>query len=347
MIIGHQKQIIQLTDWFNKGQLPTTMIFQGPQNIGKTTVAKYYTKSILEKNINDVYSCTNKQLENWHNEDLMYIDNTDMEASFINLSSFGANIDSKESYAKEISIAKIRKVISFAHLTSINDNWRVVILNSIDNLNYNAANCLLKLLEEPPKKLLIIMISHCASKVLPTIKSRSVVVNFEPLSNLEINNWFNNNYPGINATKRENLLRLSQGALGKLQYFLQNDIEIEYLKFCKSINDTLINSKILLSDLATKTLHIYSKACADEDIDMLWKLIFLFIQRLLSFIHLQASDFTEEEKLLFSKIIIDNNTITKLQEIENLYQNSNHLSLNPKQSLMLAIYTITNISIKK
>ena len=60
--------------------------------------------------------------------------------------------------------------------------WRVLIIDSADDLNLNAANALLKILEEPSLRTIILLVSHLPSRLLPTIRSRCYCLNFKPLS---------------------------------------------------------------------------------------------------------------------------------------------------------------------
>ncbi|MCP4328865.1 MAG: DNA polymerase III subunit delta' [Alphaproteobacteria bacterium] len=84
--------------------------------------------------------------------------------------------------AKEIPIEAIRKVTAFLRLTPAAGGWRAVIIDSADELNRNAANALLKLLEEPPGNVLIVLISHAPRSLLPTIRSRCRQLALSPLS---------------------------------------------------------------------------------------------------------------------------------------------------------------------
>ncbi|MCP5088968.1 MAG: DNA polymerase III subunit delta' [Rhodobacteraceae bacterium] len=71
-----------------------------------------------------------------------------------------------------ISVEEVRKLKSFFNLSAADGGWRVAIIDAADQLTRSAANALLKILEEPPEKVVIILISHQPSKLLPTIRSR-------------------------------------------------------------------------------------------------------------------------------------------------------------------------------
>src|SRR5207248_9609615 len=71
-----------------------------------------------------------------------------------------------------ITVDETRETISFFGSTAAIEGWRVCIVDTVDELNPNAANALLKILEEPPQQSLFLLVTHAPSRVLPTILSR-------------------------------------------------------------------------------------------------------------------------------------------------------------------------------
>src|SRR5882757_4005450 len=70
-----------------------------------------------------------------------------------------------------ITVDETRETISFFGSTAAVEGWRVCIVDTVDELNPNAANALLKILEEPPRQSLFLLVSHAPARVLPTIQS--------------------------------------------------------------------------------------------------------------------------------------------------------------------------------
>ncbi len=85
-------------------------------------------------------------------------------------------------FAASIPVDEVRRLRSFLGLTSGEGAWRVVVVDSADELNPNAANALLKSLEEPPARALFLLISSEPSRLLPTIRSRCRRLDLGPLS---------------------------------------------------------------------------------------------------------------------------------------------------------------------
>lgn len=81
-----------------------------------------------------------------------------------------------------IKVDDVRTINEFLAKKSSNDGWRVVIVDSIDDLNNAGANAILKILEEPPAKTVIMLISHNPNRLLPTIRSRCAKMNLKPLA---------------------------------------------------------------------------------------------------------------------------------------------------------------------
>ena len=72
----------------------------------------------------------------------------------------------------EIVVDDVRRVTEFLHLTPAEGGWRVVVVDGAEDLNRNAANALLKVLEEPPPRAVLLLVCSAAGRLLPTIRSR-------------------------------------------------------------------------------------------------------------------------------------------------------------------------------
>ncbi len=122
-----------------------------------------------------------------------------------------------------IPVDEVRRLKSFLGLTAADDAWRVVIVDSADDLSPNAANALLKSLEEPPRRAVFVLISSEPSSLLPTIRSRCRRLNMRPLDR--------NDHPqavqsaldvsGASAPAEKQWLQLEQYADGSVRLALQ------------------------------------------------------------------------------------------------------------------------------
>jgi DNA polymerase-3 subunit delta' len=85
-----------------------------------------------------------------------------------------------------ITVDETRETVSFFGSTAAGEGWRVCVVDTVDELNPNAANALLKILEEPPHRSLFLLVSHAPSRVLPTILSRCRKLLLRPLATDEV-----------------------------------------------------------------------------------------------------------------------------------------------------------------
>ena len=85
-------------------------------------------------------------------------------------------------FKSAITVDEVRRVGRFLSLRAHDDSYRVVIVDPADEMNRNAANALLKSLEEPPARAIFLLISHAPGTLLPTIRSRCQVLRFASLS---------------------------------------------------------------------------------------------------------------------------------------------------------------------
>jgi DNA polymerase-3 subunit delta' len=83
---------------------------------------------------------------------------------------------------QDIQVDDVRRMIAFFGKTAGERGWRVAIVDAVDELNTSGANALLKVLEEPPRRALLLLVSHSAGRVLPTIRSRCRVLALRPLA---------------------------------------------------------------------------------------------------------------------------------------------------------------------
>ena len=82
----------------------------------------------------------------------------------------------------KISVDMVRRALDLFGSTAADSGWRVCILDSAEDLNANAANALLKVLEEPPPRALFLILAHQPGRLLPTIRSRCRALMLRPLA---------------------------------------------------------------------------------------------------------------------------------------------------------------------
>lgn len=160
-VLGHEQIIEKILESFEKGRPGQTNLFVGPSGIGKKKVAMGLAQALL---------CTESK-----------------RACGRCPSCFRMNAGSHEGFmlvepsGAQIKMDQAREVIDFLSFKSLSGN-RVIIIDQAQNLNPQAANSLLKTLEEPPPGTFFYLIAPSVSGLMSTIRSRSKVVQFRPLS---------------------------------------------------------------------------------------------------------------------------------------------------------------------
>jgi DNA polymerase-3 subunit delta' len=131
----------------------------------------------------------------------------------------------EQGLARSIPIAQVRSLIaSFATKPSLSER-RVVVIDSIDEVERpGAANALLKVLEEPPAGTIFLLVSHAPGRLLPTIRSRCRLLRFEALSDTQVATILREELPEASASEIEALVRAGEGSPGRALGFAGLDL---------------------------------------------------------------------------------------------------------------------------
>jgi DNA polymerase III subunit delta' len=113
-----------------------------------------------------------------------------------------------------LSVDEIRRLADFFGMTSGAGGWRVAIVDTADDMNDNAANALLKMLEEPPGNAMLLLLSNTPGRLLPTIRSRCQRLDLRPLEDAVLEKALAEYLPESGAAERASLARLSGGSIG-------------------------------------------------------------------------------------------------------------------------------------
>ena len=180
-IVGHDHLVERFRRSLTHGRLATTFLFVGPEGIGKRTFALKLAQSLLcvessEVDLDPCGRCAQcQQVLSDSHPDLQLIRKPD-DRAFIPVETF---IGDREHRMRT-------GLCHFISLTPAGGRRRIAIVDDADWLNQEGANSLLKTLEEPSPGALIILVSTSLQRQLPTIRSRSQVIQFRPLSESQV-----------------------------------------------------------------------------------------------------------------------------------------------------------------
>jgi DNA polymerase-3 subunit delta' len=132
--------------------------------------------------------------------------------------------DDKGKLRAVIRVDEVRALQPLFRQTPSIADWRVIIVDSADEMNPQSANALLKNLEEPPEKTLFFLISHTPGRLLPTIRSRCRTLRFNRLPDAEVDRVLEAAAPHLDDEDRATLVRVAAGAPGRALRFAEAGI---------------------------------------------------------------------------------------------------------------------------
>ena len=178
-------------------------------------------------------------------------------------------------FSKEIRVDEVRELAKFVHLSAVDAGRRVVIVDSADELNVNAANALLKMLEEPPARTTLLLISHQPARLLPTIRSRCRELRMAPLGAEDMTAALSQAGVDTGATS-EALAELSAGSVGEAVRL----INLDGLTLYKELIAILASLPQLDRPRALKLADAVAARGAEERLDLLLHLTDVALSRL-------------------------------------------------------------------
>ncbi len=257
-LFGHKEQIAFLLNCINTRQVPNAWLFHGPVGIGKATLALNVAKllSNIGRSKKERLVCfSEKNIRN------------------PNMSTKASNIffckrrwdDKKKLFQKNISVDDIRELGRKFSLSSTDNSYKVCIVDTTEDLNLSASNSLLKILEEPPKNTLFILVSNNKQSILPTIISRCQKIFFQRLKVSDLRDISASflHEDQFEQLQKADALKSCEGSVRKLLNFLDKD----YLNFFNSIKDLLFDIPNLDKEKAIKLLGSNKEYLSNDDPD--------------------------------------------------------------------------------
>ena len=220
--LGHLDVETRLRAAFASGRCPHAWLICGPRGIGKATLAFRFARFVLAQGTGDPA------------QPLLFGAGEDTEADGLSVDAnhpvfrrvaSGGHLDlvtvergpsdQGGQIRSEIVVGDVRAVGAFLRLTPAEGGWRVVVIDSADDMNRNAANALLKVLEEPPARALLLLVSHNPDRLLPTIRSRCRRLGMRALTDADVGALIARYAPGLWTADRSTLTGLCEGSIGR------------------------------------------------------------------------------------------------------------------------------------
>jgi DNA polymerase-3 subunit delta' len=230
-LVGHEDAERELLDAFNSQKLHHAWLLTGPRGIGKATLAFRFARFVLSQGsgagaaAGGLFADEPKKAP-----ETLYVDPQDplfrrvASAGHADLVTVERGFDEKKKKLRsEIVVPDVRGIGGFMARTAAEGGWRVVVVDCADEMNRHAANALLKVLEEPPSRALLLVVSHTPGQLLPTIRSRCRTLGLRPLTDETVATITTQYRPEITTEQAADLARLAGGSIGRALAMAEQD----------------------------------------------------------------------------------------------------------------------------
>jgi len=211
--VGHPLAELALLRAWQSNRLHHAWLVTGPRGIGKATLAFRFARHVLAGEDRGLFADATgtldvprtapvfRQVASGGHPDLLTIERT---------------YDEKNKRMRTLIVVDhVREINWFLHLKAALGGWRVVIIDGAEDMNPSAANALLKILEEPPPRALVLMVSHSPGELPPTVRSRCRRLALAPLDVRAMRELVAHYCPDLPEADRDLLIRLAEGSIGR------------------------------------------------------------------------------------------------------------------------------------
>jgi DNA polymerase-3 subunit delta' len=207
LFLGHEAAEAALFAAARGQRLAHAWLIGGPRGIGKATLAYRFARFLLaaapgaDSLALDAAHPTFRRVAADTHADLLTV-----ELAFDPV---------RKRMRSEIAVEDVREISAFMRLTPAEGGWRVVVLDGAEHMNKSGANSLLKVLEEPPPRAVLLLVSHTPGALLPTLRSRCRALDLAPLGQGALQALLAQHRPDLGSDQVGRLIGLADGSLGR------------------------------------------------------------------------------------------------------------------------------------
>ena len=207
LLLGHETAEATLLDAMRAGRLHHAWLITGPDGVGKATLAYRFARFLLSGRPAG---------------DSLYLEPNQptyrrvAAASHADLLTIELQVNTKTGRMRsQIAVEDVRKINAFMALTPAEGGWRVAIVDGAEDLNQASGNALLKILEEPPARAILLLTCAAPGRLPPTIRSRCRRLRLSPLPDEPMGRLLADYLPDLTQAERGCLVALAEGCPGR------------------------------------------------------------------------------------------------------------------------------------
>ena len=215
MIVGQDRAVDQFASAWATRKLHHAWLLAGPKGVGKASFARAAARRVLADAAGPPLALSG--LETPDDHPIVKL----VEAgSHPDMRKLERVLNDKGNLNRNIKVEQVRQLGEFVSLSAALSPWRVIVIDSIDDLEKEGANALLKMLEEPPANSLFFLVSHAPGRLLPTIRSRCRRLEFQALPDDAMASILERRTE-LSAAERQKIIAMSFGSAGRALAFAE------------------------------------------------------------------------------------------------------------------------------
>jgi DNA polymerase-3 subunit delta' len=215
LLLGHPAAENTLLEAMRSGRIHHAWLITGPEGIGKATLGYRFARRLLAGMPAD----NSLALDPAHPVFRRVAAGAHADLHTVEL----AYDQKRRRMRTQIAVDDVRGISAFMSLTPAEGGWRVAIVDGAEEMNQSSANALLKILEEPPQRAILLLVCAAPGRLLPTIRSRCRRLRLDPLPPEAMDRLLVDYLPDLSADQRGRLVTLAEGSPGRALLLAQEE----------------------------------------------------------------------------------------------------------------------------